>query len=174
MTGPLLNGHSIPMENLRFRDVKILGSYSTGAMRSSAHETFVSEQFRQYAIEFATSVLARRQIGDKQELAVRHPATWWQHFKFSHLPGWWTRRWPVRWHTTSATVNFTRYDTYPGADVPLPQDFGLPVQYDTIVWDNLDFGTDPACTVFKLDGEVSPGREWVSRRNLELDLTGRV
>lgn len=171
MGAPLL-GPQIQLENLRVHDTKVLGTYSSGALRVSAHDRFVSGQTRMLAVEFMTYVLARKMVGDKQELKVRYPATWWQHLKMSHAPEWVKRRWPVRWTEHRASVTFTRYDTYPSADVPLPAEFGAPVTWDTIAFDGplLNGDADSPCTVFRLDGEVSPGRRFLSKKALQADL----
>lgn len=53
-----------------------------------------------------------------------HPATPWQHFKQEYLPKWFVKRYPVVNKKYTRTVNFTRYATYPMADVKLPKTYG--------------------------------------------------
>ena len=166
---------SIRMENLKVREVQVLGAYSTGMFRASAYDQFVTGQVKQMAVEFQTSLLARHQVGDKQELVVRCPTSWWQHWKADKAPKWFLKRWPVRWHTHRQAVSFTRYDTYPRADVPIPAEFGRAVAYDTIAWEMpLVQEEDSPCTVFQTDSDVSSGRRFIARRQLENELYSLV
>jgi hypothetical protein len=165
----------IVMENLRVRDVQVLGSYSSATFRAHAFEQYATEQIKQMAIEFQVQVLAQQRVTDKQVLRCRCPASWWQHLKWAHAPRWLLRRWPVVWTDHEAEVSFTQYDTYPRANVPLPPEFGRPVTVNTITWAMPPVGDgDSPCTVFRLDGRVSPGRQLVSRKNLQLHLVSRV
>ena len=127
--------------------------------------------------KLTTYVLSRRLIGDEQYLEVKHPATWWQHLKLA-LP-WWPGdlvrdRWPVRWAKARATVSFTKYDTYPGADIT-PKELGVPVQLDMYDFTGMShqarrtdmvpvIGTTP----------VSRGREFVSQHELMFALSSLV
>jgi hypothetical protein len=123
--------------------------------------------------KLATYVLSRRLVGDEQYLEVKHPATWWQHAKLA-LPGWpgdlVRDRWPVRWATARAKVSFTKYDTYPGADIT-PKELGVPVQVDVYEFTGLGHEAT-AIEMVPVIGTtpVSPGREFVSQRELTYEL----
>jgi hypothetical protein len=125
----------------------------------------------------ATYVLSRRLVGDEQYLEVKNPATWWQHAKLA-LPGWLgdmvREHWPVRWHTSRATVTFTKYDTYPGADVT-PKELGVPVQVDMYEFTGLGHEAT-AIEMVPVIGTtpVSPGRQFVSQHELIFALSSLV
>lgn len=144
-----------------------LGEYTRGMITAErGHE----EGF----YKLATYVLSRQLVGDEQYLEVKHPATWWQHLKVA-LP-WWLgdmvrERWPVRWHTARATVSFTKYDTYPGADIT-PKELGVPVQVDMFEFTGMSHEeTDPDTAPVIGTTPVSPGREFVPRDVLVWELS---
>jgi hypothetical protein len=101
-----------------------LGSFTS----EKAHLEAVKNEAFGMMLELRSAVLGAQILSDTQAVSIEYPATWWQHLKQDHAPAWFTRRWPVRMTRRVAEVNFTRYDTYPMADVPLPpDDFGYPV-----------------------------------------------
>ena len=70
-------------------------------------------------------------LSETQEFYIEYPASWWQHLKQDRAPAWLTKRWPVRMSRRVGSVNFSRYDTYPLAHVPLPpNEFGYPVRVE--------------------------------------------
>jgi hypothetical protein len=105
-----------------------LGSYAEGMTELKAIEHTVEGMM----LQLRSSVLGARILSDRQDFSFEYPASWWQHFKRDKAPGWFTRRYPVRMTKRILSVDFTRYDTYPMADVPLPPDeFGYPVRVET-------------------------------------------
>jgi hypothetical protein len=91
----------------------------------------VEDTVRGMMLELRSAVLAAQVLADRQDVAFEMPASWWQHLKRDRMPAWFTRRWPVRTRTLTASVDFTRYDTYPMADIALPPDeFGYPVRIE--------------------------------------------
>jgi hypothetical protein len=100
--------------------------------------------------ELSAKVLADQIAKDyyEREVAFRFPATPWQFFKQQHLPEWFQNRWPVKMQTRikKVRVEFTRYATYPMANVAIPKDQknlyfyeqtlgGMEKIYDTVVTD---------------------------------------
>lgn len=148
-----------------------LGDYTRG-MTQAEHRDLDRGLYR-----LATYVLSRKLVGDEQYLEVKSPATWWQHAKLA-LPGWLggavRDRWPVRWSTSRATVSFTKYDTYPGADVT-PKELGVPVQVD--MYDFTAMGHEAqSVEMVPVIGTtpVSRGREFVSQQELTFALANLV
>lgn len=64
----------------------------------------------------------------RDERVMKWPVDWWEALKLRFAPFWFTRRWPVRWHT----VVITRHDLYPGIVLqgirPIP--FFQLIEYD--------------------------------------------
>jgi hypothetical protein len=122
-------------------------------------------------------VLQRRLVGDEQYLEVKHPATWWQHLKLA-LPGWIggaiRERRPVRWATARATVTFTKYDTYPRADI-IPRELGAPVEVDVYEFTRMSHEA-PSEDMVPVIGTtpVSRGREFVTQDYLAWELSRLV
>lgn len=77
-------------------------------------------------IEFTAGVLAQRLADDKYTAHFRYkvPSSWWQHFKLEKAPKWFVGRYPVKYDTKhqTRTVKFTRYATYPMANIAIPKD----------------------------------------------------
>jgi hypothetical protein len=149
-----------------------VGSYTAGSIIADADEIIRHEGEAAYS-RLTGYVLARHLVGDQQLLEVRHPATWWQHLKLS-LPGRVRKRWPVRYCVTRAKASFAKYDAYPGADLPLPSEFGTPVQYDTLSWSGPDGGQgDPcnsSCSPSVRSTPVNDGRRFLGRDELIREL----
>lgn len=103
-----------------------LGSYTAGRIKLTVEKTAWD-----MVLELRSSVLGAQVLSDTQTFSIEYPASWWQHLKQDHAPAWFKKRWPVRFSSRSAQVNFSRYDTYPLADVPLPpNEFGYPVRVE--------------------------------------------
>ena len=104
-----------------------LGSYTAGSMKLEA----VKRDAWGMLMELRAKLLGAQVLSENQEFSIEYPATWWQHLKDEHAPAWFRRRWPVKMTRRVGVVNFSRYDTYPLADVPLPPDeFGHPVRVE--------------------------------------------
>jgi hypothetical protein len=104
-----------------------LGSFTTSSMQLEA----VRKDAWGMLMELSASLLGAQVLSENQEFYIEYPASWWQHLKDEHAPAWFTRRWPVKMTRRVGVVNFTRYDTYPLADMPLPPDeFGYPVRVE--------------------------------------------
>ena len=119
-----------------------LGSFTS----EKAHLEAVKNEATGMMLELRSAVLGARILGDRQDFYIEFPASWWQHFKRDKMLAWFTRRYPVRTTKLTASVDFTRYDTYPMAHVPLPpDDFGYPVVVEMFSLSPGDVGisTDP-------------------------------
>lgn len=75
--------------------------------------------------ELRASVLASKIADDKYTAYFYYkvPATWFQHWKKDHAPRWFKKRYPVKYEVKKAkkTVHFKRYETYPQANLAIPQ-----------------------------------------------------
>lgn len=146
-----------------------LGSYS------EARTTFdvYKEKAEEMRWSLNTSVLAGRAVSDTRTFVLRYPATWWQHLKRDGRPRWLLRRImhrrPVRMTEVSVTVDFTSYDTFPRADVPVPlnDSFGYSVRWD-------EDGYLATAPVTVRDSGISRSREFVDPRHLHRHLLNRV
>lgn len=65
--------------------------------------------------------LANKLVGDEYTCTFYAPATWWQMFKQEAAPAWFRRWYPIRVKPHRRTVKFTRYATYPQANMAIPQ-----------------------------------------------------
>ena len=78
----------------------------------------VRQAFGQYMVR-----IQREMFGDKVKkdvmviFTIKHPKTWWQHFKQDNFPAWLLRRFPVQYaiHTENKTVEFDRTFVFPNA-----------------------------------------------------------
>jgi hypothetical protein len=97
-------------------------------------------------LRISTFVLGEK-LGKTEEVArLQVPATWWQHWKFSHAPEWFKKRFPVRYQWV--LVNYEREErmTYPHAKVLPTSEWGLSV----MSWStHVDY--DINATPFELD-----------------------
>jgi hypothetical protein len=94
---------------------------------------------------FSANLLAKKIHRDsyKASFSYQTPASWWQMLKETKAPQWFVKRWPVAYtsHTMRKTVKFTRYNTYPMADVSIPKNerfismLGEPVLWDEVTCD---------------------------------------
>lgn len=144
-----------------------VGSYTSSSMQLERDPVQLERDARAAMHRLTTYVLTRHLAGDQHLLEVKHPATWWQHLKLS-LPGWVTKRWPVRWTTARARVSFAKYDTYPGADI-MPKELGMPVQFDTVSFDPIDY-TGPFEPLTR-STPVNAGRQFLTRERLMSELS---
>lgn len=116
-------------ERLKFSVHEAIGQHAAESLELSQREDVYLERL---VHRLTTRVLATTLVADQQTHEVHHPASWWQHMKHSHAPGWFTRRYPVRYTASTLTADYARYRTYPCADVPAPAEmFGFPVTYET-------------------------------------------
>jgi hypothetical protein len=142
------------MERLRVRASTHLGSYSLGQLALQQAEDLLGG----LVVRLATEVLATKTVGTRT-YTIKHPASWWQHFKHSHAPRWFVRRRPVRMQTTTVVVDFTRYLAYPGARVALPADqFGPPVTVEVARFD--------VTAAWEWDAQDSPPLRFLTRHAL--------
>ena len=112
---------------------------------------FVAEDFAHAAV-FAIDayVLAERlppeTVRVHRTFRFNVPASGWQQWKADHganLPGWFLRRWPVRFrehvHDGELTVNLQPFWTFPESTVAVPE-LGRPLRY--IEWDQSEEWTE--------------------------------
>ena len=153
-------------DEVRYR----LGSYSEEKTEFDVYKQ-AAEELR---MGLVTKVLAGRAVSDSRTFTLRYPATWWQHFKQDGRPRWLLRRikhrWPVRMAEANIVVDFTSYDTFPRADVPIPANdaFGYSVR-----WDEYDWLTSGPVVITD-DSGLSPSRQFVPPRQLTQHLINRV
>jgi hypothetical protein len=86
------------------------------------------DQFAQGMTMTVSAYVLGEKLGQTEEVArLQVPATWWQHWKFSHGPQWLTKRWPVRWQWV--LVDYQRADrlTYPHARALPTNEWGVGV-----------------------------------------------
>lgn len=104
-----------------------LGSFTSASMKLEA----VKKDAWGMLMELSASLLGAQVLSENQEFFIEYPASWWQHLKQDHAPAWFTKRWPVKTGKRTGVVNFTRYDTYPLANIPFtPDEFGYPVRVE--------------------------------------------
>lgn len=75
-------------------------------IRVAAQRRIQPELFEHYRIDAWEDKLAQELVvgidrwvwgGEVKQHSVSWPADWWQHLKHQHAPGWFRRRWPVRY-----------------------------------------------------------------------------
>lgn len=121
------------------------------------------EQFgTELALRISGFVLGEN-LGHVEEVARLHtPATWWQHWKHSHAPAWFKRRYPVVYQWV--LVNYRRDEriTYPHARVMPTAEWGVGVMsWKTTV----DYDINP--TGFELDSIMrEPEQQFLHKREL--------
>lgn len=142
-----------------------LGSATRGTLKVEPAED-LRDLFGKTYWRMEAHVLASQVCNDRQQATVSYPATWWQHLKHD-LPGYLgrrvRRRWPVRLAKAVMAVDFTSFDTYPRADLQMPE-LGIPVQLDQMFMTELM--TDGPGVVAAVAGSVSRQREYA--RDYEL------
>lgn len=162
-------------EIVRAQDVRVrLGAYSEGMTEFDIYR----EKAQDMRLSLTTKMLAGRAVSDSRTFTLNCPATWWQHlkqriyevrFRPLRLRARLMRTHPVRMEKVSVVVDFTSYDAFPRADVPIPQTemMGYSVRWDEFQW----LASGP---VHMSDGDVSRGREFVNPRQLTHHLINRV
>jgi len=79
-------------------------------------------------VEMYTSILSRKLVSDTYQTSktIEVPATWSQHLKEAYAPQWILKRYPIKKRdiVVELSVQFTRYATYPKADVVVPKNMG--------------------------------------------------
>lgn len=103
--------------------VAVVGRFSHELLEWSYEEDIVRMEL---VSRLHTYVLRDKIFEGTDHHVVAYPATWWQHLKADHLPAWFRRRWPVRYHQTRVDFAYEVFDTFPEADVPAPKEFGKP------------------------------------------------
>ena len=66
------------------------------------------------------SIYFRKHLPTRELLDLRWPTDWWQAVKNRWAPGWWLRRWPVRWEGVDLTQVVA---------MEVPRNIGHPVFY---------------------------------------------
>jgi hypothetical protein len=152
---------STVLERLRVSERRMLGSTTLGTLKLTREKALEETADEMYLMLEAT-VLATRLCADTVRSEVSYPATWWQHLKHDlpwRLGAWVRKRWPVRTARADIAVDFKIYDTYPRADVQLPE-LGTPVWLEYYNWH--DVRAEPPGTIKRTyDSGVSRGREYV-------------
>lgn len=138
---PILHERGCPRTD-NWRDSPGLGLNGTPQLIKKtydAHKVGVMGQFSRELLEWTTEenpvqmhlvaklhtyVLRDKVFEGTDHHVVACPATWWQHLKADHFPGWFRRRWPVRYHQTQVDFAYQVFQTFPEADVPAPPEFG--------------------------------------------------
>lgn len=81
----------------------------------------VAEDFltQELTARFSVDVLSDRIMERDYEATVSFPANPWQHLKDRFAPGWFKRRWPVRFADTSVRLHVDVDVHFPQARIPL-------------------------------------------------------
>ncbi len=117
-----MKAHELIFEKRKFASVHLLGSTAQNSLRIEQYDDLASGDTMQ---RLSGYVLSQR-LADDHYLAKAHykvHSSWWQHFKQEHMPTWFNDRWPVRYDERTATVDvkFTRYATYPMANIAVQE-----------------------------------------------------
>lgn len=112
---------------------KVLEDSELGSFSANSTQLYQERQVAYLGLvtTLVTSLLQRKLAEDHYTVYFYSPASPWQHLKGS-LPEWFRRRYPVKNKSHKRTVKFTRYATYPMADVVVPQNMGKLVIRDQV------------------------------------------
>jgi hypothetical protein len=98
-----------------------VGASAIGSFEVHTWQDFIGDK----AFEFTADILAQKIVDDTYTFNIGYkvPASWWEHFKQDKMPSWFIKRYPVQYATGTATkkVKFTRYATYPMANIVIPK-----------------------------------------------------
>lgn len=116
----------IVLEQLRFKMKKILGRHALMGMEVSVVR-YMEDFSDHVAIEFQTKILGQK-IPQKYTVQIDAPATWWEQFKYEHLPAWWQHRWPIKWKAISREIVLNHYALLPGWNKTIETDVVMHTQ----------------------------------------------
>lgn len=110
-----------------------LGAFAAGRLEYREMERI---EFADKLREFTTKILERKIVEDSYPVTFSYKVTasWWQHLKRDKAPGWFTKRYPVKYENKriKRTVKITRKATYPMADIVMPKNMGQVVIRDIV------------------------------------------
>lgn len=113
----------VTLERLKMAASKVIGA---STLESMEFRREVMPGIEGMVYTMTTDLLASKIADDKYKAHFYYkvPATWFQHFKQTHVPKWFNNRYPVKYEQKKATktVHFKRYETYPEANIAIPKD----------------------------------------------------
>jgi len=132
----LPDGPVIKQRVLNRQEVGTYGVISRYVFQN-ANYNVIEDELTGLMVRLVSEVLTEHIVSETQTAELDVPASWWQHFKQDHRDRWFmrrfVRRWPVAYTTWQTEVRFSRYATYPNADVKMPPSpLGRPVYVESI------------------------------------------
>lgn len=132
----------LTLEKIRKTASKLIGRSTIDDMQFKFFEVPGIEG---WVYEISTQLLATKLADDTYTayFYYKTPSTWFQMFKKSHYPKWLLNKYPVKYtnHKSRRTIKFTRYETYPMANIAVPKDqrtielLGYERPINDVVWD---------------------------------------
>jgi hypothetical protein len=104
---------------------------SQEVLETIAIEGFADPFADGFVMQLRLNVLGDRILRRDQEATVQFPANPWQHLKDRFAPGWFLRRWPVRYAATTVRMHVDVDAHYPQAQVPMGRTLGPVVFHET-------------------------------------------
>ena len=112
MTGPeYAKLEQVTLENLQFQMKQEFGYHTLKNTQLSIYEA-VDQFGKSVVIHLRTKILGQK-IPQVYTVEMDVPATWWEQFKYEHLPGWWQNRWPVKWKVLPQEITLNHYVLLP-------------------------------------------------------------
>lgn len=104
-----------------------VGAFSWDMLSATIVEDALCARLDQLCVRLETEMLCQSLDHKQHTVAFWVPATWWQHLRQAAFPRWWLSRYPVRLKKLSETVYYEILDSYPQADIVVPE-LGKPVR----------------------------------------------
>lgn len=123
-----LQDHNAHIETIELKSLTFQIEQHFGKFFLESTKITVNNLADSLAIRMRSYILGQEDH-QRYSVSVDIPATWWQHFKQDHAPGWFVRRFPVKTKTVPRTVEFNHKMLFPKADV-VPDHLG-PVVFHT-------------------------------------------
>lgn len=118
------SANEIRMEQFKVKCLQSVGSTTRESINFDYSEDDILKEML-YKLE--AYVLAQKIVDDNYTFTFTFDleyASWWQHFKDSYAPMWFKERYPIKRksHVEKRHVNFSRYATYPKANMAISRD----------------------------------------------------
>lgn len=101
--------------------VTILGTFSWDMLSATIVEDALCATLDELCVRLETEMLCQSLDRKQRTVTFSVPATWWQHLRQAMFPEWWLRRYPVRLRLLSETVRYEILDSYPRANIAVPE-----------------------------------------------------
>lgn len=128
MASVLISDHNVAVHRLTLEKIRKVASKVVGSTAVESMEYRVGEYpgIDGWVHEISVQLLATKLVDDKYTcyFYYKTPSSWFQMFKKARYPEWLLNRFPVKYtsHKNKRRVVFTRYETYPMANVAVPRD----------------------------------------------------